>query len=252
MQSDEYLELLIQNFYARYAQQNVLLSVYNLKQQIVFFTDQLAKISGFTKSDLYNTIDELAQKYPGTACVHKIFKDSFEVISRQCLTVSTFYHGFRDGYFHVVLYQIEGLIFQNEICGYTCKSTNLTPYFLNPPMKFTTSNKKAILTKEQLNILSKRELQVLFLLMLNLKQTEIALMLNISVGNTSKLINNVCTKLINSSSSRILLNTLDRYQVIRTISNHIEIDLKPIIFSYVDKEFNLEITNHNAKHVPIV
>ena len=199
MAKDEYIKLIIQVFYGQYAKQNVLLSVYNLKQQLVFFTDRLAKISGFNDADINCTIEELAQKYTGTASVYQIFHDSFAKIDLQHLSVSSIYHGFRDGYFHVVLYQIEGIVFENEICGYACKSTNLTPYFLEKSINSNPTHKYKFITKEQIALLSKRELQVLFLLMLNLKQTEIAMMLDVADGNISKIVNNLCTKLTDCS-----------------------------------------------------
>lgn len=241
MDKDEYLRHIIQIFYSQYAKQNLILSVYNLKLQIVFFTERLAKISGFKEVDLFSTIDELANKYSGTASVYNVFRDAFARIDVQHLGVSSIYHGFRNGFFHVVLYQIEGIIFEGEICGYTCRSTNLTRYFLNKPINPSSANQKKNIDKEQIELLSKRELQVLFLLMLNLKQSEMAMILNISGGNISKLINNVCIKLSDSSSSRVLLSTLNRHQVIRAISNKIDINFQPIIFQYVDNEYNLEM-----------
>ena len=218
--NDEYLQFLIDVHYSNYEDKNILLGVYDVKKRKKFSTKLSKKLFKFSDDECLNfdfNQQPLLNMFPSLSIVDEMFDLILKTGNGYCCII----FDKLDGRFGAMHARIDPIFKNSEICGFVNRSYNFTKLFFgvgklaDAPAEM---NKKSITGKE-LEVLSSRQKQILFLSLIDFTQEQIANSLHVTRGTIVKTIANICEKLtLETTSLQSLLNVFDRSSFLKALS----------------------------------
>lgn len=221
MELNEYLQFLIRNFFSQYSDKKIMLSIYNIEKQLIFSTKLTQEILMVNILDIiYTTPLQRDNNNPHSKYLHALDNALDFVLKSQegCSIIVFDKLGNRFGALKV---RIDPLFKHNDICGISVKAMNFTKLFFGvdkgADLVYTNSGIK--IGRSEIEHLSNRQKQILFLLLLGFTQNKIAESLEITRGTVVKTIAQICQKLhFPTLSASYLLQSINKHDVLKMLS----------------------------------
>lgn len=221
MELNEYLQFLIRNFFSQYKDKKIMLSIYNIEKQLVFSTKLTQEILMMNILDIiYTTPLQRDNKNLHSKYLHVLDKAlNFVLKSQEGCSIIAFDK--LGNMFGALQVRLDPLFKHNSICGISLRAMNFTKLFFGvdkvADLGYINSGKK--IGKSEIEHLSNRQKQILFLLLLGFTQNKIAEGLEIGRGTVVKTIAQICQKLnLPTLSASYLLQSVDKDEVLKMLS----------------------------------
>ena len=164
LSADEYLQFLVEVYFKFYENQEILLTVSNVRKQNVFSTKAIQTLFDYTAADKLGTTPLNAPYVKGYPHIARILNQATDYVINHRKSCNCIIFDFYKGVFGAMNIRIDAIFKGEEVAGIISRSFNFTKaYFemnqcVKPP-----SAKGLKIETAQINTLTPRQKQVLFL-----------------------------------------------------------------------------------------
>lgn len=234
MSADEYLQFLLDVYFRNYIDKKILMGVYDVQKRGKFSTELSKKIFSYTEPDFFNlTPDQqpVLQKFPK---VLALINNTFDLVLSRGDSYTCVIFDRINSHFGAMHLRVDPIFHGNIICGIVTRSYNFTKLWFGVD-KFTTrieNHEKVVISADDLMVLTARQKQMLFLLLMGFTQDRIAESFHITRGTVVKTVANICDRFnLKKNSFYYLQSVIDRASVLKELSLP-EIEFEPVAIMF--------------------
>lgn len=214
---DEYLDFMIDTVFCFYKDKNLKFSIYDCSKKLRFITDENLKFQGVNIGD-FGDLSELDMLKHHPKLKKNLDFALESVISTQRHVVWVIFSRV-ESFFGAVSIKLTPLFHDGEVCGVLLQKTISSKLFysLRIITHSQSRNSKLMITNKQIESLSKRERDTLYLTVLNFSMPEISKMLLISIGTVRTYITRICEKFDIQNSTLFIQDKLNRLELLNAL-----------------------------------
>ena len=228
---DQYLQFLIEVYFKFYENQEILLAVANLRKENVFMTKVMQDLFNYTAVDNSGNTNFSSSYIKTVPEISNTLFQAIDYVIKHGKSCNCIIFDFYKGVFGGMNIRYDAIFKGEEVAGVVARSFNITKaYFeIDQHIKWkSSSTEKLKIEIDQINTLTPRQKQVLFLVLLDFSQERIANILLVTRGTVSRLITNICERLqLKFTSAAYLVEVIDKASIFGCIYSG-DIPFKPL------------------------